>query len=116
MGKENNLIKVGQKIYAIGHGNSLKNLIEVEVIKVGSKYFETDNKLLGRFDKKTLVHDAGGYAPRFVIYLSKETYYEEKEKIQKISEIRTLFGSYGNVNINLDIVRKIHNMLFNKLN
>ena len=83
------------------------SLTETKIASVGKKYFETEERYLGRFFKDTLKHDAGQYSSRYQIYLSKEQYENEVEANQIYSELRNIFSSYGRTNMELSKLRAI---------
>ena len=83
------------------------SLKETKILSVGKKYFETEERYLGRFFKDTLKHDAGQYSSRYQIYLNKEQYENEVEANQIYSELRNIFSSYGRTNMELSKLRAI---------
>ena len=83
------------------------SLKETKIASVGKKYFETEERYLGRFFKDTLKHDAGQYSSRYQIYLTKEQYENEVEANQIYSELRNIFSSYGRTNMELSKLRAI---------
>lgn len=107
-------LEIGQKIWVV-ENDSRRNpnkSIEVSITKIGSKYFETSHSWFGKFEIKTLRHNAGAYSPRYRVYLSKEDFDLEVEHEEKLQKIRTYFGIYGQVKIEIDILRKVYDIIF----
>ena len=105
-----NSLMVGQTIWyklLSGRTGDDVSLKETKIASVGKKYFETEERYLGRFFKDTLKHDAGQYSSRYQIYLSKEQYENEVEANQIYSELRNIFSSYGRTNMELSKLRAI---------
>lgn len=101
---------VGQTVWyksLLGRRGDDVSLKETKIASVGKKYFETEERYLGRFFKDTLKHDAGQYSSRYQIYLSKEQYENEVEANQIYSELRNIFSSYGRTNMELSKLRAI---------
>jgi hypothetical protein len=70
-----------------------KELKEVKITKVGRKYFETE--YYGRYTIDGLRHDAGGYSPRYYVYLSKQEF-EDKNELARLNDaIRKALGYTG---------------------
>lgn len=83
------------------------SLKETKITNVGKKYFEIEERYLGRFFKDTLKNDGGKYSSRYRIYLSKEQYENEVEANQICEELRDIFSSYSGKNIELSKLRAI---------
>lgn len=84
-----------------------KSLKETKIINVGKKYFEIEEKHLGKFFINTLKQDAGRFSSMYQIYLSEEQYEDEIEANRIYSYLRNVFSSYGKPNIELSKLRKI---------
>ena len=97
-------LKVGdQVIFApsrytqISSPNEFKTLT---ITSIGRKWVYTNHQY--RFNKKTLLIDAGGYSQPGKIYLSKEKYLEQIKKEKAWNNIRTLVNSRYSPPENID--------------
>jgi Zn-finger nucleic acid-binding protein len=89
-----------------------KNLLEKIISKVGKKYFYLE----GDFRKvpyslKTL-RAVDSYVNKNKVYLTKEEYYEEKEKKSLFFKLENIFSSFSNCeNYSLEQLQKVYKML-----
>lgn len=44
------------------------------IAKIGRKYFYTDSRVEQKFDIETGKHDAGGYSPRYELFIDEQTF------------------------------------------
>lgn len=101
---------VGQIIYykiisdRRGDDTSLK---ETKITKIGRKYFEIEEKWVGKFFKDSLIHDAGQYSPGYEIYLSKEDYENEIEANKIYLQLKKVFSGYGKTTMELSKLKAI---------
>ena len=104
-------LKVGQKVWVkkIGHmrNGDTAELDQVEVAKIGKKYFEVSKVWYGRFFIETLYQDGKGYTSQYKAYLSKEKAEEELEIIQLSNKIRQKIGQYGDIRLPVEKLRNI---------
>lgn len=105
-----NKIQKGQTVYLVTENRGkFSDPTPVVVTSVGKKYFYVDNG--PRFFLDTLGIDAGGYSSQDRCYLSEQEYYDVVERKMLSDQIRKSIGAYGDINLPLDILRKVHELL-----
>lgn len=116
--KLNNDLFVGQTVWCRSlsgrRGDSIA-IKETKISKVGNKYFEVQDICRGRFFKQTLKHDGGEYSSRYQVYLDKDSYFNEVEMNDKMKLLRDVFLGYTKASLDLNKVRKIHDIVFEQL-
>jgi hypothetical protein len=89
-----------------------KNLLEKTIRKVGKKYFYLE----GDFRKvpyslKTL-RAVDSYVNKNKVYLTKEEYYEEKEKKSLFFKLENIFSSFSNCeNYSLEQLKQVYEIV-----
>lgn len=112
-------LQVGQKVW-LKSINSIKRtpidneLCEVEISKIGTKYFFLTEERYGRFFIDTLNQDNGEYNSRYRIYLSKEKHDNEVESTDLIFKLHDFFyreRGLGKSKFPLEKLREIHKII-----
>jgi hypothetical protein len=102
-------IKVGNKVYIVDNYN-VKNQKYVEIVRVGRKYFYTENQL--KFDKETLHNVSDRNWSPYQIYPSKENYLEIVEKIKLWNDFKEKYR-YSAPSCSLDTLKQAIALLTN---
>ncbi len=108
------VLKVGQRVWIKEYNNrhgQREELRECTIVHLGRKYFETENKWMGRFNIESLEHDGGKYSPRYKVYLNPQKFEDEVEANILSSKIRTRIGNYGDIKLPLHKMRQILEIL-----
>jgi len=99
--KTESKIKVGQTLY----DSFITNYI---VSKVGNKYFECLN-FRGRFSIDTLLEKSE--YKRTQLYVEIQPLLDSKERAEIESTVRTIFKTYGKINLTLEQLRRINEII-----
>lgn len=113
-------LKLGQKAFlkpinnAARYGN--KEIKEVEIVKIGRKYFfvgkegETNERLMTKFnieDRK----QTSNYSPDWQFYFSKQEILDEEEEKELTSKIKRKFDTWEKTGLSLDQLKRIHSII-----
>ncbi len=101
-------MKKGQIVFLETLHSHKKELIGTEIEDVKRKYIYT--KQYGRFYKESLCHDAGnsgGYHSNYKMWLSKEDYEKEQQRLKYLSFLREEFGGYPDNDLSFDKIKQI---------
>jgi len=108
-------IQVGQTVYLEPTGNACrysKEIIETKVTKVGSKYFEVENKR-SKFDIGKMC-EVSNYCSDWAVYFSRQEIEDKNEKESINRAMRELFGPYGHNKLSLEQLRQIQKIAAQK--
>lgn len=94
---------------------SNSELVEVEVKRVGRKYFWTGELDKGEWSWIKFELDGwrevSEYSSNHSLYESKQEVLDEQESIKLAAEIREAFGGFGRCGYSLETLRKIKELL-----
>lgn len=109
-----NKIEVGTKLYLKPVNNMARygkvEIKEVEVTKVGRKYFEVDGFSRTKFAIEGLKQFTK-YSPDWEVYFSKQDILDETEHENLTGEIKSVFKPYGKIDLTLDQLRRIKEII-----
>jgi hypothetical protein len=88
-------IQVGQKIWLKPTARRSTAPIEVEITKIGRKYFEVEPGRYGRFYINTLTQDGGEYISNYQGYLSLEDIERDQRAAKLMYLIRQRIAPFG---------------------
>lgn len=114
--------KVGDRLFSENCGNACgrgrpKKLTEVEVVKVGRKYFQTCQiDRLEYYPESTYTvmryhisdwKEVGNYTPISRLHESQGAFHDQQERRKLLDEVKSFIGGWGDIPLNLDQVRRI---------
>jgi len=111
--KENNPhdIKVGQTLYYEYLIKGKKEIRELVVSKIGSKYFDC-YKTMDRFNLSDLRHEVKDYQQwNYQLYTSKQELLDEWEKEELSCKIKRYFGFSSKNTLTIDQLKLIANII-----
>lgn len=110
-------MKKGQSVYLKPINNALRystEIIESKISKIGRKYFELEDRHLGRFFIDSMSQDGGKYVGDYQCYLSIKEIEEEKEREGLVREISVSFEKVRS-KLALSQLKAIHDIIQNPL-
>ena len=115
--------KVGDRMFDKAIGNAARGLkepeiTEVEVVKVGRKYFScTELAYVGKphsryhetvyYIDRDVYREKTDYSPNHALYPSRQAIEDELEAGKLWNDLRDVFGGYGRPSLSLQALREI---------
>lgn len=109
-----NEITVGMKLYLDPVNNEARygndKILEVEVTKVGRKYFYVEPLTENKFSLDTL-EEVSDYAEDYKVYFTEQEILDGRERDKLYSEIGMKFGTFSNKDLTITQLRRIKEII-----